>query len=172
MERRTLSSARFCLVENPGAPLLADFARRGTLRIHPHLGGSPLDSLLASWTGPLTPHRTVTMLLEQRRELFARECSPMPIPCPRLVVLLFVMSARSSCLVAHRSARLRRSGTTLEAVTSSQPLRDGIEIQASAATLRITALRDDIIRVRISPNSTLPEDASWAVLPAVRTQVG
>ena len=36
-------------------------------------------------------------------------------------------------------------------------------------SLRITALRDDIIRVRISPGP-LPEDASWAVLSAARTK--
>ena len=57
----------------------------------------------------------------------------------------------------------------LEAVTGSQPLQNGIQIQAGPAQLRITALRDDIIRVRIAPGATLPEDASWAVLPASRT---
>ncbi len=56
----------------------------------------------------------------------------------------------------------------LESVTGSQPLPDGIAIQAGPATLRITALRDDIIRVRIAPGSALPEDASWAVLPTSR----
>ena len=59
---------------------------------------------------------------------------------------------------------------TLEAVTGSQPLRDGIELQAGSATVRITALRDDIARVRISADGSLPEDASWAVLPASRSK--
>ena len=58
--------------------------------------------------------------------------------------------------------------TSLEAVTGSQPLRDGIEVQAGSASLRITALRDDIIRVRIAPGKNFPEDASWAVLPEPR----
>ncbi|HVJ07176.1 MAG TPA: TIM-barrel domain-containing protein [Acidisarcina sp.] len=56
----------------------------------------------------------------------------------------------------------------IEAVTSTQPLRDGIQIQAGAAQIRITALRDDILRVRVAPGAALPEDASWAVLPDVR----
>src|SRR5258708_166306 len=60
-----------------------------------------------------------------------------------------------------------QSSSTLGAVSSFHALRDGIELQAGAATLRITALRDDIIRVRISPDA-LPEDVSWAVLPAAR----
>jgi alpha-glucosidase len=59
-------------------------------------------------------------------------------------------------------------GTALEAVTDSQPLHDGITLQAGSATMRIVAVRDDIIRVRISSDRALPEDASWAVLPAAR----
>jgi len=58
----------------------------------------------------------------------------------------------------------------LDAVSSFEPLRDGIQIQAGPAVMRITALRDDIVRVRISPNSSLPEDASWAVLAEPRSK--
>jgi len=35
--------------------------------------------------------------------------------------------------------------------------------------MQITALRDDLLRVRVGPAGQLPEDASWAVLPASRT---
>ncbi len=59
---------------------------------------------------------------------------------------------------------------TVEAVTSAEPLHDGIRIQAGAATIQITALRDDIVRIRISPEGTLPEDASWAVLAEARSK--
>ena len=62
------------------------------------------------------------------------------------------------------------SPVNLGAVTGSQPQRDGIQIQAGSATIRIVALRDDIIRIRIAPSDSLPEDASWAVLPAARSQ--
>lgn len=58
----------------------------------------------------------------------------------------------------------------LDAVTSSEAQRDGLEIHSGPATLRIIALRDDIIRVRISPTATLPEDASWAVLEQPRSK--
>ncbi|HVZ83485.1 MAG TPA: TIM-barrel domain-containing protein [Terracidiphilus sp.] len=34
--------------------------------------------------------------------------------------------------------------------------------------MRITALRDTVIRIRVSASQTLPEDASWAVLPEAR----
>jgi alpha-glucosidase len=59
---------------------------------------------------------------------------------------------------------------TLDQVTGSQPLPDGIAVQSGSAILRITALRDDIVRVRIAAGGTLPEDASWAVLAGPRAK--
>ena len=35
--------------------------------------------------------------------------------------------------------------------------------------MQITALRDDVLRVRVGPAGQLPEDASWAVLSSSRT---
>jgi alpha-glucosidase len=35
--------------------------------------------------------------------------------------------------------------------------------------MQITALRDDVVRIRVGPAGQLPEDASWAVLPSSRT---
>ncbi len=95
----------------------------------------------------------------------------MPVSCPRFLVLLFGITTAASAFAPAQTAAVSQPATiTLEAVTSSHPLRDGVELQSGAATLRITALRDDIIRVRISPDSTLPEDASWAVLPGPRSK--
>ncbi len=59
------------------------------------------------------------------------------------------------------------SSRTLDAITSVQALRDGIELHSGPAVLRITALRDDLLRVRIAPGP-LAEDASWAVLADAR----
>ena len=57
----------------------------------------------------------------------------------------------------------------------AQPVRwvslpNGIDIRASNLREQITALRDDVLRVRVVRNGELPEDASWAVLPEVRIQ--
>ena len=57
---------------------------------------------------------------------------------------------------------------SLGAVSSAEPQHDGLQIQAGTASVRITALRDDIIRVRVAPSGELPEDASWAVLRDAR----
>ena len=45
----------------------------------------------------------------------------------------------------------------------------GITATADGITLQVTALRDDILRVRMWKDNDIPEDASWAVLPASRT---
>ena len=52
----------------------------------------------------------------------------------------------------------------LPPVTGFTSLPNGIDLQAGPAREQIVALRDDVIRIRISRTSTLPEDASWAVL--------
>ncbi len=57
----------------------------------------------------------------------------------------------------------------LDRVTASRPTLNGIEIRAGSAVMQITALRDDVVRVRVGPNGQLPEDASWAVLASART---
>ena len=88
---------------------------------------------------------------------------------PHLAVALAFASGMGSLLAAQNTAA-PQAVVTIDAVTDSQPLREGIHIKAGAATLRITALRDDIIRVRISPGELLPEDASWAVSPDVRSR--
>ncbi len=48
-------------------------------------------------------------------------------------------------------------------------LPNGIDIRAVDVHEQITALRDDLLRVRIVRSGGLPEDASWAVLPDART---
>jgi alpha-glucosidase len=48
-------------------------------------------------------------------------------------------------------------------------LPNGIQISEHGTVLEITALRDDVLRVRAGNDGKLPEDASWAVLPSART---
>ena len=45
----------------------------------------------------------------------------------------------------------------------------GLELSSSSATLRVDALRPDVLRVRLYPAGHPAEDASWAVLPSART---
>jgi len=71
--------------------------------------------------------------------------------------------------------------TSLTAMAWSQPgdrrpatagnvsvLSSGIAIQSGKLHEEITALRDDVLRVRLWRGDRAPEDASWAVLPTAR----
>src|ERR1700722_6411970 len=58
---------------------------------------------------------------------------------------------------------------TLGSISNSAQLPNGVRIDTSAGGgEEIVALRDDLVRVRISPSHDLPEDASWAVAPETR----
>jgi alpha-glucosidase len=48
------------------------------------------------------------------------------------------------------------------------PLPNGIDVQTGNLRLRIVALRDDVLRVTYARGTSLPEDASWAVLSGAR----
>src|SRR5580704_11717155 len=65
---------------------------------------------------------------------------------------------------------LSASAQTASAPTPQlKALRNGIELTSGTTILQVTALRDDVLRVRAGHSGQLPEDASWAVLPEART---
>src|SRR5260370_15866170 len=88
----------------------------------------------------------------------------------RFRVLFFGTAALALISAQAHPAPASRTRIAVEPITGSHSLRDGVEIQAGTASLRIIALRDDILRVRIVPVGALPEDASWAVLPGPRSK--
>jgi alpha-glucosidase len=47
-------------------------------------------------------------------------------------------------------------------------LPNGIRVASHGIVVQVTALRDDVLRVRAGNNGQLPEDASWAVLESAR----
>ena len=57
----------------------------------------------------------------------------------------------------------------LQSVSSSKHLGNGIEVHTAGAVMQITALREDVLRVRVGRDGRLPEDASWAVLAEARS---
>ncbi|MBP2277914.1 MULTISPECIES: TIM-barrel domain-containing protein [Sphingomonas] len=58
------------------------------------------------------------------------------------------------------------TATPQAAVLTAQ--RDGVEVTAGALKMRLIALADGVVRVRIARDGAYPEDASWAVLPEQR----
>ena len=89
--------------------------------------------------------------------------------CSLFVVFAVLFSAATSQLTIQARAQPKSGFVRLDRVTGSRALPNGIEIHSGAAIMQITALRDDVVRVRVGPAGQLPEDASWAVLPSSRT---
>jgi alpha-glucosidase len=85
------------------------------------------------------------------------------------VVPVFLFLAATSQANASAESQQKSGFVRLDRVTASRATANGIEIRSGAAIVEITALRDDVLRVRVGPSGQLPEDASWAVLPASRT---
>jgi alpha-glucosidase len=54
--------------------------------------------------------------------------------------------------------------TQLDRVTSVSTLPFGIDLRDGEARMQIIALRDDVVRIRVSRSEQFPEDASWAAL--------
>jgi alpha-glucosidase len=92
----------------------------------------------------------------------------------KAVHLLFTISGllsliAVSSLQSTAEPRQNPSFVRLDRVTAFHATPNGIDIYSGAALVRITSLRDDALRVRVGATGELPEDASWAVLPASRT---
>src|SRR5216684_8945643 len=47
-----------------------------------------------------------------------------------------------------------------------EKLKDGVELTAGRAKVRITAFNDSSVRVRVAPQGNFPKDSSWAVIAA------
>ncbi|HYM79528.1 MAG TPA: glycoside hydrolase family 31 protein [Candidatus Dormibacteraeota bacterium] len=88
----------------------------------------------------------------------------------RFAAVLFGILTVAVASAVAQTTSTASSGVTLDAVSSFEALHDGMAVHAGPATLHITALRDDILRIRVSPSDTLPEDASWAVLAESRAK--
>lgn len=72
---------------------------------------------------------------------------------------------RFTCTVLFLIAPLFPSPAAAQKFTSAY---DGLTVTSSGVTLEVTALREDVLRVRMWRGDAVPEDASWAVLPPSR----
>jgi alpha-glucosidase len=89
--------------------------------------------------------------------------------CSRFAVFAFLFLAATSQANLVGEAQQKTGFIRLDRVTASRTTPNGIEIRSGSAVMQISALRDDVVRVRVGPNGQLPEDASWAVLASART---
>ncbi|MGB8030408.1 MAG: TIM-barrel domain-containing protein [Terracidiphilus sp.] len=84
-----------------------------------------------------------------------------------LAAILFLALASTASLTVE--AQKQSDYVRLDRVSSSRATTSGLEIRSGGATIQITALRGDVLRIRVGRAGELPEDASWAVLPSSRT---
>ena len=80
--------------------------------------------------------------------------------------VLFVAATTEARLTGE--SQQKQAFVRLDRVTASREIPNGIEIHSGSALMQITALRDDVLRVRVGPAGQLLEDASWAVLAEAR----
>src|SRR6267154_1131311 len=76
----------------------------------------------------------------------------------RLIGIGFLASALGSGFAAAQGWQ------HLGKVQRVEKLKDGVELTAGAAKVRVTVFRDGVFRVRVAPNGTFPKDSSWAVI--------
>jgi alpha-glucosidase len=91
---------------------------------------------------------------------------------PVLLILLFLNMwvGQTKCSAATPQNTHVPVLLALNTFSGNKSLPNGIEVYSGKAILQVTALRDDLIRVRVGRDGILPEDASWAVLPSARQQ--
>jgi alpha-glucosidase len=79
-------------------------------------------------------------------------------------VLRFVLGAATMGSMVSLVTAQSPSG----AASSVRALPNGVEVAGQGITYRVTALRDDVLRVRAARTGSFSEDASWAVLDVAR----
>lgn len=81
------------------------------------------------------------------------------------LILLYIAGNIS----VHGQAASQENGAVfLDHMTGFTSLPNGIEVRDGEAREQITALRGDVLRIRVARIAALPEDASWAVLAEAR----
>lgn len=84
----------------------------------------------------------------------------------RLSTSLLSLFLLSACLWGQTAST--NTVMQLNHLTSSSALPNGLEARDGDARMLIVAMREDVVRVRVSRSAELPEDASWAVLTNTR----
>jgi alpha-glucosidase len=85
-----------------------------------------------------------------------------------LGVTLITLAASSSLALHAQPVAATNAVQVFDRATNITPLPHGVAIEDGPLREELTALRDNIIRIRIGRNGTMPEDASWAVFSEAR----
>src|ERR1700723_927059 len=120
---------------------------------------TPSSSQAALWSATSINHFANNFNLGRTMRRF-------PSPVLRLTAVVFLVVQSSSIV---RGQTPPPSGSfVFEHATSFSGLPNGVEVSDGVASEEITALREDVLRIRIVRQRPMPEDASWAVLAEAR----
>jgi alpha-glucosidase len=115
------------------------------------------------------PGMTAGIFQEHSVSIFSRTHSSLRAFAAVLWIAALAASSSAQPAAAQSGESPQPVHVTLDKVTAARALPNGIEIRSGSAVMQVTALRDDLLRVRVGARGTLPEDASWAVLEPART---
>jgi alpha-glucosidase len=82
-----------------------------------------------------------------------------------IVTAIFLLYFAPACSVLRAQQVSADNLLLLDQATRFSALHNGVAIEAGPMREEITALRENILRVRIASKGKMQEDASWAVLP-------
>jgi len=88
----------------------------------------------------------------------------------------FRRTAVASCVIVFCCGTVAAQGWRhVGNVQHVEKLKDGVELIAGAARVRVTAFRPGVFRVRLAPDGAFPKDLSWAVIespdpPAIKIE--
>jgi len=85
-----------------------------------------------------------------------------------LVASLVTVAAQASDTLPDGRSASTAFPLMLDVFSGATPILNGLRVRSGNSTLEVSALRDDVLRVRATPEGGLPEDASWAVLSTAR----
>ncbi len=82
--------------------------------------------------------------------------------------LLLLLLFASTLSLQGQPALVSSTIVQLNHLTSFSALPNGIDLRDGEARMQIVALREDVVRIRVSRSNQFAEDASWAVLKEAR----
>jgi alpha-glucosidase len=112
-------------------------------------------------------HYPLTSICVKKRDFAARPLVRVSVIVSVMLCLIASAASFSLAAIAWAAEAPAKDDmpahVALDRVTSARATPSGIEIHSGPAILTVTALKEDLLRVRISATSTLPPDESWAV---------
>ena len=90
------------------------------------------------------------------------------LSCAVLAFALLYLTSSGWCQNAAATPSQTPDIVQVRGITAIRPLSNGLEAKSDRATLRITAIRENILRIQISTGD-ISANHSWAVLPAMIT---